>query len=377
MSKQKAQTEEDKQLKKTKRRRRTSVVVGHTVDEQTGKRIPVKKYPSASSYAKLEDKKRDLRRVHGAGGPGAIADIMFADYARLWLEGKRGDVSENTLGTYTSQVNQYIVPHLGKKQARSILKTDIKVMLGRLTHLAKNTRNEVIARTKAIFNQMMDDNIRSDNPARSIKRAADVEQKRRALTEKEEKAVQTFIAAHPAADEAKSLSLLFYTGMRKGESYGPQWKHIDFENRKIVVRQQLRYRPGEGTEISPKLKSKYAYREIPMPEQLYKILNPLRGLPDVYVFQRDGGEPYKVADVNALWASIKKGCPELAGLSMHYFRHNYATRLYKAGVPVKEAATYLGDTVEEMLKTYAHIEHNLKLSPDSAAYKIFSDVAKS
>jgi integrase len=367
------QTEGKSSGKTPKKRRRTQVTVGHKIVE--GKRVPIRRFPSATSLTKLGDKVKELKRIHGAGGPGALADVLFQPYAERWLESKAGEVSDNTLRGYKSYLKNNIYPHIGNKQVQGILPSDIKTMMGKLKHLSINTRGQVIGIIKAMFNMAMDDHIRVDSPARAIKRIRDTEPKRRALTEAEDKATLKFIAERQGSAEATMAALLYYNGTRRGETMGLQWKHFDFENRRIKIEQQLLDGKG-GARITTRLKNKNAYRHVPMQEALYAFLWPLRGLPKVFVFQDKGGNHYTSKEVENLWNSVREQCPALAGISPHYYRHNYATQLYKAGVPIKEAALYFGDTVKIMLETYAHIEDELKLNPDSKAYNIFPSVAQ-
>lgn len=366
--------------KKPKKRRRTSVVVGHREDG-----TPVKRYPSASSGTKLAKKVDELKRVHGAGGPGEMADIMFEDYAEKFLEGIAGEVSLGTLRTYTGYVRVHIIPFFGKKQVRSILQSDGKVFLARLAKtvsqstgelLTINARCAILSCLKQIMNMAQDDNIRVDNPIKRLNITPDVEPKRRALTDVEKAAALKYIADHLGTDEGKMVAMNYYTSCRRGEVFGPQWKHFDFKNRKIKICQQLKQKLGTSGEISPKLKTKRSYRDVPMHQELFDVFFPLRGHPEAYVFQI-AGRHYSCNDVNKLWSKIMDECPALSELTPHYFRHNYATEMYKNDIPAKEAARIMGETIKVMLERYVHISEEMALATDNKIYGMFSRVAKS
>jgi integrase len=362
----------DDSPEKKKRRRRTSVVVGHRLDG-----TPVKKYPSAPSKTKLSDKVEDLKRIHGAGGPGEMADVMFDEYAEKWLEGMTGQVAENTLITYGSNVRQHLLPVLGKKQVRSILPSDIKSALARLAkeNFSISTRRAALARVKQIFGMAQDDHIRLDNPAQRINVKADIEPKRRALTAAEKTAAEKYIAEHQGTNAALMVAMHLYTCGRRGEIFGLQWKHVDWKHRKIKVCQQLIYKRGGGGQATPRLKTANSYRDMPLHQELYDIIHPLRGLADVFLFQI-GGRHFRPDEVTDLWNAIVAECPALAELTPHYFRHNYATLMYLKGIPAKEAAQIMGETVKTMLDIYVHIEKELSVEKGSAVYDIFSEVAQ-
>jgi integrase len=370
--------------KPKKKPRRTSVVVGHTiligkdgkplVDKRGNvRKKPIIKYPTGPHLA---DKVKELKRIHGAGGPGALYDVLFGDYAEKWLGGQEGLVDENTLSNYRAQVRNYLVPYLGERQIQAILQSDIKLAFAKLTRLSVNVRRNILVRAKSIFWQAVDDGIRPDNPARSIRMPMDREQKRRALTEKEEKTVEKFLATRSGTQESMALAIFFYAGVRKGECYGLQWKHLDFKNRKVLIRQQLKPKKGTGGVISPKLKTKRSYRDIPMQQQLYDALYPYRGLPDIYVFQKNGNY-ITMNGAYRIWLSIKEYSLDFRDISYHYFRYNYATQMMIAGIHEAEAATYFGDTVAVMEQVYGDIKKYLLANPKSKAYDIFPIVAKS
>lgn len=373
------------QPEKKKKRRRTSVTVGHKMVEVDGEqiRVPIKKYPSASSGKKLDQKVDALKLAFGAGGPGEMADVLFCDYAEKWLEVVAGQVSDNSLDTYRCHVRGFLIPHLGNKQVRSIMQSDIKSMMARLSKtetqrndaMAANTLRAVLNCLKQIMGMATDDRIRLDNPAQRVSTKSDLEPKRRALTDAEKAACLQFIADHPGTEEAVALAMLYYTSCRRGEAFGPQWKHVDFKNRKIKICQQLTYKKGGGGQISPKLKTKNSYRDIPMPQQLYDVLHSMRGTSDAFVFQRYG-KHFGPHDVQSLWDGIVEQCPALSQISPHYFRHNYATMLYKNKIQAKEAAAVMGETVRVMMDTYVHIEKEIGEETSAAICNIFSEVAK-
>jgi integrase len=350
-------------------RYRNKVVVGHDADGE-----PIVKYASGRTQKELQANLKELKRRFGAGGPGALAEVTFGEYAERWLDTKRGSVGDGTWDTYASYVRQHLTPALGQRQVRAILQSDLKLVMAELAKkgLADNTRKMSLLMLKGIMTQAQDDHIRDDNPARSIKQKRDNDPKRRALTAEEVKATLEYLEALPDTDGAKMLGIIYYTSCRRGECFGLQWKHIDFKGRKIKVCQQLRYQKGGGGQITPKLKTKNSYRELPLPRQLHEILHPLRGHPEAFVFQLNG-EHYRPCDAEDLWDAIVEEEPRLAEVTPHYYRHNYATRLYKKDVPVKEAARYMGETVKTMLDIYVHIEQEIGVEEDSRVYDVFEE----
>jgi hypothetical protein len=198
-------TEGEQPEQKQKKRRRTSVTVGHKMIEKDGKkvRVPVRVYPSGKTKTALQERVKEAKRIHGAGGPGEMADVLFADYALKWLDGIEGQVSQNTAIAYRSRVKELLIPCIGKMQVQSILKSDIQGMIAKLKKkvsrrtgkpISVGTLKAAIANLKQIMNMAVDDRIRGDNPAQRITIKADLEPKRRALTSAETQAALRLIS---------------------------------------------------------------------------------------------------------------------------------------------------------------------------------------
>ena len=157
------------------------------------------------------------------------------------------------------------------------------------------------------------------------------------------------------------VALLYYTGMRLGEALGLQWECVDFRRKVIHVRQQVNLRKGT---ITPP-KTKESIRDIPLPDELAEML--VRGFPQAFVFPAPDGTYYRNSSSNRLWRSLMERMAELGPdietredgasvLTPHYFRHNYASILYNAGVDVLSAQKFLGHAnVKVTLEIYSHL----------------------
>jgi len=302
--------------------------------------------------------------------------VLFEDYAEKWLRSKARR-RFNTVRTYRSTLNARINPYIGMKQVAHCLPSDMSdVVAGYMEEElsgSPNTEAMIIYCLKGVFNLAVADNIIMKNPAMEMKRNMEDFAPRRALTEAEESATLKYIQNHPGTLESLFLLMLFFTGCREGEACGPQWVHMDFQRDIVKVDQQLVYCKGGG-EISKLLKTKNSRREIPMPAQMKNILLPYRGLPNVYMFNKDG-KHIQYGRIRAMWLNIIAEEPALAEITPHYFRHNFATRLYKAGVQNMVAARIMGETPQVMQKVYTHLENEYGMQADSCARKVFDDVA--
>lgn len=158
-----------------------------------------------------------------------------------------------------------------------------------------------------------------------------------------------------------------YTGIRRGESIGLQWKNIDFKNNTLTVERTR----DEKSIRSPKTKN--SYRTILVDEvvinqlETYKkwckqvLFSAGKKLNDeTYVFINEGsGEPISSSSSLYNFNKIKKRT-NLQNITIHGLRHTHCTFLLNSGLNVKVIAKRLGNTVEMIYKIYGHVLKELE-----------------
>ncbi len=149
------------------------------------------------------------------------------------------------------------------------------------------------------------------------------------------------------------------------------------------------------------LKSEAAYRSIPIPDELCAPLNAIRGVGNVFVLQspQTGGwlaqSTYK-RRWERLMIAIYEADPEIerkvirvrkeridgkwkstliygSALTAHYFRHNYASVLYNAGIDILSAQRFMGHA--DPTVTMAIYSHLAKDKEDENAEKARNAIA--
>lgn len=158
-----------------------------------------------------------------------------------------------------------------------------------------------------------------------------------------------------------------YTGIRRGESIGLQWKNIDFKNNTISVERTR----DEKSIRSPKTKN--SYRTILVDEVVIKQLETYKKWckqvlfsegkkleDETYVFiNEDSGEPISSSSSLYNFNKIKKRT-NLQNITIHGLRHTHCTFLLNSGLNVKVIAKRLGNTVEMIYKIYGHVLKELE-----------------
>lgn len=159
------------------------------------------------------------------------------------------------------------------------------------------------------------------------------------------------------------FEFLFYMGVRKGEVMGLTWKNVDIKNKTVRIVQQINQHAG-GIITSPKTKN--SIRTIMMPNVVLKTIKKRLdnakkevGFKDTwFVFGFD--QPLtrnllpKRLDKYIEKANVKR-------ITLHGFRHSHASLLINNGSNILAIANRLGDTVETVLETYAHLFKSTEL----------------
>lgn len=142
------------------------------------------------------------------------------------------------------------------------------------------------------------------------------------------------------------------TGMRLGEILGLTWDCIDWENSIVTVNKQWK-ELREGVFGFGELKTKNSYRDIPVTRSF------LEGLKEIKSINKNTALDNRIINdydnPHSLCVNINKCIRKNYDISMHDFRHSFATRLIHEGLDFKTTAKLLGHDVEQTMKTYSHV----------------------
>ena len=142
------------------------------------------------------------------------------------------------------------------------------------------------------------------------------------------------------------FEFLFWTGCRRSEATG-LYKDCITADGKCTFKRQLRIVDGkEGLTKNRKI------RTIQLDPVLFEHIKPLLSLPGKYVFGGDTPIPHSTADYIKKKAIGHSGVPYI---KMHGFRHSHVSLLIANGVPITAIAHRIGDTVETVMRVYAHL----------------------
>lgn len=254
----------------------------------------------------------------------------FAEVAEKWRVSRR-DVTAGTAATHRVNLGR-ILPLFGETAIDQIDAEDVAAFVGGLS-----LKRESIRKTLTTFAMVLDFAGVSPNPVRD-RRVRLPHEDRPEVNPPTAAHVLTVLRAVPAPYGLATL-VLDATGMRVSELEVLTWGDVDEPERRWRVSQ-----------VAAKTSTA---RWVPVPETVFSAVVQLMPREDRdlrgQVFAGFGADRYRTAITRACKAT---GVP---GFSPHDLRHRRASLWHLQGIPVVEAAQWLGNSPQEYLKTYAHV----------------------
>lgn len=232
-----------------------------------------------------------------------------------------------------------------------------------------NVRNFI----SLVFNYAIQNRILNYNPVQGVKLPRQVKRTTPALTIEQQKRLET-TARESERDLMFAVILDLYTGLRKGELLGLQWKDIDFEKGYISVTKQLtRHHCKDNTshpsvlDIAPP-KTDASIRKVYMIDALKLEL--LTYKEKMIAWKEEQGFIHSEDDflfVSGKNTAIEprrfyqyyKELLDVAGIedaTFHTLRHTFATRCLESGIDIVTVSKILGHADSRITaNTYSHL----------------------
>ena len=337
---------------------------GH--DPETGKAIykNVLGRTQAEVKSKLkaaieESKGLDVTKA-GKYTVGAWMDEWFENYAKV-------KVRPSSHQTYRGYIDNHIKPNIGKIPLEKLTSLELQKLYKKLLekgrvdrieskHQAKGLSPKTVRNIHQIIASAMklakEQKIIASDPTESC-----------TLPKLEHREMKTLSVEQLASflREAKESGVfeMYYvemaTGLRRGELLGLKWEDIDLEQGDLRVKRQIARINGEVIEAP--LKTKNAYRTLPLAEDTIVVLKQQRKKvgSSPWVFPSPTGGPISPDSVLHMLHRVLKraGLPRIR---FHDLRHTFATLALQNGVDVKTVSGMLGHySAGFTLDTYTHV----------------------
>jgi integrase len=165
-----------------------------------------------------------------------------------------------------------------------------------------------------------------------------------------------------------AILLLLYSGVRRGELCGLEWRDIDFEKQMIHIARASQYQKGSGvTEVPTKNES--SERTIKLPAIMFSVLKQYRSwwaaeklkLGDAWkgeknrLFVQWDGKPINPDTIN-FWQNRFIAKHNLPHFTPHSCRHTFSSLQIAAGVDIRTLQARTGHSqASTLVKTYSHV----------------------
>ncbi len=316
-----------------------------------------RKYVYGKTKTEAEAKIKELRLQIGTGI--CASDITFRELANQWVQSyKEPFVSAGTLRNIKSCISSHFLPYLGDLRLRDITPIHCQTVAASMVSAGYTNYGAAMSHLRSIFDVGVSLGHLNKNPVSAVPRPP-----RRALKKDEKqvlpKALSEEILRRLTPGSAEQLFYLIgrETGARRGEILALDWQNIDLNRQVIHLRQNLTHDASGRPALSDFLKTESGRRTVPATPTLCDVLS-ARPVKEGLVF----GELYTKRKAETVWLHIRKVCASLnaayaENFTPHVLRHTYITRLFEAGLDVKEIQALAGHKdVSTTLGAYAHYD---------------------
>lgn len=292
----------------------------------------------------------------------AIPDTpTFSDFSVTWRKEMAPQWRRQHRNSVDATFDAHLLAEFGDRPVGSITKADVLAFRARLAELPGRSSPKLtpttINRVMGLLRQCLteaSERFGTPDAFKGVKRLRGRRPDVKPFSLEEVEKIRTTIRP----DYRHYVTCRFFTGMRTGEINGLKWKHVDFDNELIRVREV--FSAGEAEEDA---KTESSIREIPMLPMVKDALQQqwdARDPDNEYVFHTRSGNPIDAHNfANRIWYPLLRYL-ELEKRRPYQTRHTTATLMLASGENPEWIARLMGHTNTQMLFTvYSRFVPNL------------------
>lgn len=297
-----------------------------------------------------------------------LAEEWFEEYAALNLRASTFEEMRKLTKRVYPALGHLRIDKITARQIQAFLNSLAKDGANMLTGkpLSPKTIHHHLELISDVFSYAVKMELVSDNPCTKVTIPKGEVKEKQIYSQEEMALLLTKMENEPLKYRA-FFYLMAYSGFRRGEMLGLEWKDIDFENSIISVHRTSNQTKARGI-YTDTTKTKRSQRTLKISPYIMEMLKVLKAeqdeealkLGDYWVdtdrlFTKDNGEPQHP---NTTYEWLKRFCKHegLPFHGLHSFRHFAASSMISAGLDVTTVSGALGHTNSgTTLNCYSHM----------------------
>jgi len=293
------------------------------------------------------DPEKLYRRIQELEDPGYTAPMTLGDAADAWSREHWERIGYKTAEAYTAPLRR-IVDKFGRRPIAGITAQEIHAFLTALSSMDYARRTVQMHRDllNMIFNYAIVHGAMLYNPCAAVPVPRSLKTTKRTLPED---AAITAVKQRNDVPFALFAQICLFAGLRRGEALALRYEDVDRARRQIHITKTVEF-VGNNPHLKPP-KTAAGQRDAVLLDTLAEKI-PLDG--NGYIFARSDGELLTKTQYRRRWAAYCAGIGY--EITAHQLRHGFATILYEAGIPDKDAQELLGHSNITLTRNvYTHI----------------------
>ncbi|MFJ2042180.1 tyrosine-type recombinase/integrase [Paenibacillus taichungensis] len=311
--------------------------------------------------------------------------MKFSNFVDEWIKKFLEKHLESTSQlNYLFHLNKRILPYFGHMQINKIKPLHIESYLDELSKSKKekhSTQEEDKLGSatlvynfrvlRSIFIKATEWKVIQQNPMDGVKKPKEIQKEVEVYSEDEVSILFDLLENEELFFQAL-IYLATTTGMRRAELLGLEWKHIDFKNGIIDIKQSIPMFK-DGVPVIKDPKNKGSKRRVVIPRIVLNKLEEFKkksqkdqlssedtwlGGEHRFLFAHENGIPYYPHNLTDRWMAFHKKNKQhgLKYIRLHDLRHTSATLLINSGVHAKIISSRLGHSkIGTTMNVYGHV----------------------
>lgn len=348
---------------------------------EAGKQIKTRKQGFKNKKEAEKWVTETLNQKHKGYIASSESNILFKDYINKWFnEYKSKNISINTKTNYKSRIDTHIIPKLGSYKLNKITNVIIQDFYNSLIGdgMKPSSVKKIMETLNGVFKYAQKSKLIYTVPT-------DIEKQPMNKSNVEfwtKTEIDFYLSEIKGFYLYTPILIEVFTGLRVGELCGLRWCDIDFDNKYLIVNNQVIYdRELKILVFSKILKTDTSHRKITLPQILIDHLKSIKydtAETDFVILNREGTMcnprnlsmnftqsiqkyKYSIEDIRKKNKKMPLQYMQLKQISFHALRHTHATLLIFNGENIKVISERLGHkNISTTLDTYTHVMDDMK-----------------